>query len=193
MAIYILYSDKTPRTHRELRQRGARFIDFQPLGHCSQHLRLASNGVGSRRSMHISAPLARTSYVALQPSIEANSKGALGCGRLRPITHFAVQFVRRVTVTFFKHRHALFLLIEENSLPLLANSTDIGRLTPSKITSARQVPFRPMLGFQSFDNARVVIGGVELAQKIRKQQFDLRRLGGAQASMADQWSRVLTA
>jgi transposase-like protein len=52
---------------------------------------------------------------------------------------------------------------------------------------------RPMLGFQCFANARVVIGGVELAQKIRKQPFDLRRLGGGDASEAEQWSRVLAA
>jgi transposase-like protein len=57
----------------------------------------------------------------------------------------------------------------------------------------RRVKFRlaPMLGLKSFGNARVVIAGVELAQKIRKQPFDLRRLGGAQASDAEQWSRVL--
>src|ERR687886_863007 len=48
----------------------------------------------------------------------------------------------------------------------------------------RRIKFRlaPMLGFKRFENARVVIAGVELAQKIRKQQFDLRRLGGTQAS-----------
>ena len=50
-----------------------------------------------------------------------------------------------------------------------------------------------MLGFKRFENARVVISGIELAQKIRKQQFDLRRLGGGQASDAEQWSRVLVA
>ncbi len=50
-----------------------------------------------------------------------------------------------------------------------------------------------MLGLKSFENARVVIAGVELAQKIRKRQFDLRRLGGANASDAEQWSRVLAA
>jgi transposase-like protein len=46
---------------------------------------------------------------------------------------------------------------------------------------------------ERFENARVVIGGVELAQKIRKQQFDMRQLGGAQASDAEQWSRVRAA
>ncbi len=43
---------------------------------------------------------------------------------------------------------------------------------------------QPMLGFQSFDNTRVVIAGIEFAQKIKKQQYDLRRLGGVQTSQA---------
>ena len=51
----------------------------------------------------------------------------------------------------------------------------------------------PMLGFKRFENARVVIGGIELAQKIRKQQFDLRHLGGTQASDAEKWYRMLAA
>ena len=51
----------------------------------------------------------------------------------------------------------------------------------------------PMLGFKSFENARVVIAGIELAQKISKSQYDLRRLGGADASHAHVWQRVMAA
>jgi transposase-like protein len=47
----------------------------------------------------------------------------------------------------------------------------------------------PMLGFKSFENARVVVGGIEFAQKILKKQYDLRRLGGADASHAQMWQR----
>ena len=50
-----------------------------------------------------------------------------------------------------------------------------------------------MLGFKSFENARVVIAGIELAQKISKSQYDLRRLGGADASHAHVWQRVMAA
>ena len=50
-----------------------------------------------------------------------------------------------------------------------------------------------MPGLKRLENARVVIAGVELAQKIRKQPFDLRWLGGTQASEAEPWSRVLAA
>ncbi len=52
---------------------------------------------------------------------------------------------------------------------------------------------QPMLGFQSFENARVVISGIEFAEKIKKRQYDLRRLGGIQASHAEMWQRVLAA
>ena len=33
-----------------------------------------------------------------------------------------------------------------------------------------------MLGFKSFEKARVVIAGIELAQKISQRPYDLRRL-----------------
>jgi transposase-like protein len=51
----------------------------------------------------------------------------------------------------------------------------------------------PMLGLKNFENARVVISGIELAQKIRKGPFDLTRLGGMPGSDAEQWSLVLSA
>ena len=52
---------------------------------------------------------------------------------------------------------------------------------------------QPMLGFQSFENARVVIGGIEFAQKIKKRQYDLRHLGGVQASQAEMWHKAMAA
>jgi hypothetical protein len=39
----------------------------------------------------------------------------------------------------------------------------------------------------------VVIAGIELAQKISKRPFDLRRLGGTDASHAQVWQRVMVA
>ena len=50
-----------------------------------------------------------------------------------------------------------------------------------------------MLGFQSFANARTVIAGIELAEKIRKRQYDLSRVGGTHASDAEMWQRVMAA
>jgi transposase-like protein len=51
----------------------------------------------------------------------------------------------------------------------------------------------PMLGFKSFEDARVVIAGIELAQKISKRPYDLRLLGGTDASHAHVWQRVMAA
>jgi transposase-like protein len=51
----------------------------------------------------------------------------------------------------------------------------------------------PILGFKSFENARVVIAGIEFAQKIIKRQYDLRRAGGAVASRAQMWQRIMAA
>jgi hypothetical protein len=50
-----------------------------------------------------------------------------------------------------------------------------------------------MLGFQSLENARVVIAGIELAQKISQRPYELRRLGGTDASQAQVWQRVMAA
>ena len=51
----------------------------------------------------------------------------------------------------------------------------------------------PMLGFQSLENARVAIAGIELAQKISQRPYELRRLGGTDASHAQVWQRVMAA
>ena len=40
-----------------------------------------------------------------------------------------------------------------------------------------------MLGLKSFPTAAVVIGGIELAEKIKKGQFKLGKLGGRTATM----------
>jgi transposase-like protein len=52
---------------------------------------------------------------------------------------------------------------------------------------------RPMLGLKSFQTAAVVIGGIELAEKIKKEQFKMGKLGGPTASMPDLWRAALAA
>jgi transposase-like protein len=52
---------------------------------------------------------------------------------------------------------------------------------------------RPMLGLKSFRTAAVVIGGVELAEKIKKQQFKIGLLGGSKATMPELWQAALAA
>jgi transposase-like protein len=52
----------------------------------------------------------------------------------------------------------------------------------------------PMLGFKNFENGTVTITGIELAHKIRKQQFDTSAvMGSAGMSVAQIWEAVLAA
>ncbi|MBI3411785.1 MAG: DDE-type integrase/transposase/recombinase, partial [Planctomycetes bacterium] len=44
---------------------------------------------------------------------------------------------------------------------------------------------RPMLRLKSFQTAAVVIGGIELAEKIKKGQFKMGKLGGGKATMPE--------
>ena len=50
---------------------------------------------------------------------------------------------------------------------------------------------QPMLGFQRFYNARRVIAGIELAQKVHKEQFQIPAIFGSNAAQI--WRRVLAA
>ena len=52
---------------------------------------------------------------------------------------------------------------------------------------------RPMLGFKRFDNAAVTISGIELAEKIKKDQFKTGKLKIRKATMSELWSAALAA
>jgi len=52
---------------------------------------------------------------------------------------------------------------------------------------------RAMLGFKRFDTATITISGIELAEKIRKQQFKIGSLPGRPVSTPDIWAAVLAA
>ena len=52
---------------------------------------------------------------------------------------------------------------------------------------------RPMLGLKNLKNAAVVIGGIELAEKIKKDQFKIGKLGGPLATMQEIWRAALAA
>ena len=52
---------------------------------------------------------------------------------------------------------------------------------------------RPMLGFKRFETAAVTIRGIELAAKIKKQQFNLRPLTGKVTTAPEVWAVVLAA
>jgi hypothetical protein len=50
-----------------------------------------------------------------------------------------------------------------------------------------------MLGFKRFETAAVTIRGIELAAKIKKQQFDLKPLTGKAATAPEIWAALLAA
>jgi transposase-like protein len=52
---------------------------------------------------------------------------------------------------------------------------------------------RPMLGFKRFETAAVTIQGIALAEKIKKQQFNLKPLTGIATSAPDISAAVLSA
>src|SRR5207248_3518374 len=52
---------------------------------------------------------------------------------------------------------------------------------------------RPMLGFKRFETAAVTIRGIELAEKIKKQQFNLKPLTGKGTTAPAIWATVLAA
>jgi transposase-like protein len=52
---------------------------------------------------------------------------------------------------------------------------------------------RPMLGFKRFETAAVTIRGIELAEKIKKNQFNLQTLTRKPATAPALWAEVLAA
>ena len=52
---------------------------------------------------------------------------------------------------------------------------------------------RPMLGFKRFETAAVTIRGIELAEKIKKQQFNLKPLIRKATNAPKIWTAVLAA
>ena len=52
---------------------------------------------------------------------------------------------------------------------------------------------RPMLGLKSVETAAIVISGIELAEKIKKGQFKMGKLGGRQTTLPEIWRAALSA
>jgi transposase-like protein len=52
---------------------------------------------------------------------------------------------------------------------------------------------RPMLGLKRFETAAVTIRGIELAEKIKKHQFNLKPLTGKETTAPETWAAVLAA
>jgi hypothetical protein len=50
-----------------------------------------------------------------------------------------------------------------------------------------------MLGCKQFDNAAVMISGIELAEKIKKGQYQTGKLSGRKATISELWNAALAA
>jgi hypothetical protein len=50
-----------------------------------------------------------------------------------------------------------------------------------------------MLGLKSFRTAVAVVGGIELAEKIKTRQFKISKLGGSTATIPEIWRAALAA
>jgi transposase-like protein len=50
---------------------------------------------------------------------------------------------------------------------------------------------RPMLGFKRFDHAAVTISGIELAEQIKKGQFQTGKFGNRKSTMSELWNAAL--
>jgi hypothetical protein len=50
-----------------------------------------------------------------------------------------------------------------------------------------------MLGFKRFETAAVTIRGIELAEKIKKNQFNLRPLTKKEVTVPALWAEILAA
>jgi len=51
----------------------------------------------------------------------------------------------------------------------------------------------PMLGFKTFGNAEVTLSGIELANKIKKGQFDTSEITSPRGMILQVWETVLAA
>jgi transposase-like protein len=51
----------------------------------------------------------------------------------------------------------------------------------------------PMLGFKTFGNAQVTLSGIELANKIKKRQFDTSEITGPGSMILQVWEAALAA
>jgi transposase-like protein len=102
----------------------------------------------------------------------------------------------KITLDAYAASHrALADLKENDELPkrvLLQSSKYLNNLIEQDHRRIKQ-RLRPMLGLKSFRSAAVVIGGIELAEKIKKRQFKIGPLGGSQATIPEIWQAALAA
>jgi transposase-like protein len=102
----------------------------------------------------------------------------------------------KVTLDAYAASHrAVAELKESGELPKrvrIRSSKNLNNLIEQDHRRIKQ-RLRPMLGLKSFETAKVLIGGIELVEKIKKGQFKMGKLGGPTATMPKIWQAALAA
>ena len=65
----------------------------------------------------------------------------------------------------------------------------LGEMSPRRIKHR----IRSMLGFKQFETAAITISGIELAEKIRKDQFKTGKVSGRPRTAPEIWAAILAA
>ena len=95
----------------------------------------------------------------------------------------------------FRAHQAVAELKAEGFLPaqtLVRTSKYLNNMIEHDHRMVKQMCY-PMLGFKTFGNAEVTLSGIELANKIKKGQFDTSEVIGPGAMILQVWEAVLIA
>jgi len=95
----------------------------------------------------------------------------------------------------FRAHQAVAELKAEGFLPaqtLVRTSKYLNNMIEHDHRMVKQMCY-PMLGFKTFGNAEVTLSGIELANKIKKGQFDTSEVIGPGAMILQVWEGVLIA
>src|ERR1700730_6713939 len=118
------------------------------------------------------------------------------CQGLSPQGDEGTGIPTKITLDAYAASHRAVADLKENGeLPKRVRVRTSKYLNNAIEQDHRRVKLRlgPMLGLKSFPTALVVIGGIELAEKIKKGQFKLGKLGGRTATMPEVWQAALAA
>lgn len=101
----------------------------------------------------------------------------------------------KITLDAYRASHRAVADLKTGELPKRVQVRSSKYLNNTIEQDHRRVKHRlgPMLGLKSFQTAAVVIGGIELAEKIKKGQFKIGKLGGTRANMTEIWRAALAA
>ncbi len=102
----------------------------------------------------------------------------------------------KITVDGYAATHTAIGELKKSNIPainvLVRTSKYLNNLIEQDHRHIKQRVY-PMLGFKRFDNAKTTISGIELAQKIRKKQFDTSSLDFGKERAPQVWEAVMAA